>query len=202
MEQQFLVKDTDDKLIIKFSEALKAHGIYEGAEFYYTDDNLSLPFFKIPKDYKKEEPNDPDVHYIFVDVNDNSPFSGSEEYTVSGNYAHEHIANVDNAVDLVKKLLSGEIVEVALVLKDRYACYFLTNRGDPKENVNAMASNLEVIKDCLQNASTTVHIHRFPSFAQPYSLVYGGGDTRQIPNTEIYFVSSVFAEHPEFYIVK
>lgn len=202
MEQKLPVKDADNELIIKFSNALKKQGIYEGADCYYIDENFKLPFFKVPKAYKKEQPSDPDIHYIFVDIDDNPPFLEKEEYTVQGNYVHEHIANADSAAELVKKLYTGEYVEVAIVYPDRQAAFYLKNQGDPEGNVGVLMNNVSTIIECLSNAKEGGHMHRIFSPAYPYNLQFGLGKQQVLPNIEVYAVSSVFAEHPEFYVLK
>lgn len=202
MEHKLLVKDVDNELIIRFSNALKQQGIYEGADYYYIDENINLPFFKIPKPYKKEQPTDPDVHYIFVDIDKNPPFLEKEEYTVYGNYVHEHIPNADSAAELVKLLYTGEYVEVAIVYPDRRAGFFLKNQGEPEKNVNILMENAGIIVDCLSNAKAGGHMHRIFSPAHPYNLQFGIGEQHKLQGYEIYAVSSVLAEHPEFYILK
>ena len=202
MEQKLLVRDSDNQLIHKLSQALKEQGIYEGADYYYVDDNFKLPFFKIPKDYKKETPSDPDVHYIFIDIDNNPPFGGNEEYTVQGNYLHEHLSSAHSASQLVKRIYTGEYVEVALILKDRQASCFLKNQGDPQKNVGLFMENIDYIFECLKNPRAGGHMHQVFALSAPYFLNYSLGEQQMFEGYSAYAVSSVFAEHPEYYILK
>lgn len=81
MEKEMLCATSDNALVKKFSEALVKQGINEGAQYYYTDDDFHLPFFKIPKAYKKESPDDPDIHFVFVDVDSNPPLKKNTRCT-------------------------------------------------------------------------------------------------------------------------
>ena len=205
MEREMLCADSDNALVKKFSEALVRQGVTEGAQYYYTDDNYHLPFFKIPKAYKKESPSDPDVHYVFVDVDSNPPGTAKEEYTVHGNYVHEHIADADKAAEFVLQLIKAEMVEVALVHPDRMAGFFVANTGDPEKNVGIIAENFTTIKGYLESdmaALNSGHMHvLFPKIFPKY-LQYGPTTKYWIPGINIYLVSSVIAEHPEFYIIR
>lgn len=201
MEKKLLVKDSDNKLIHKFSEALKNQGITEGADCYYIDEAFRLPFFKIPKAYKKENENDPNVHFAFVDIDDNPPFSEEEEYSVHANYHHEHIANADNAAELVKKLITGQVVEVALVLKNGKASVFMENTGDPQKNVDKFMQDYTVIMEKLNGAKQGGHFHTIHQHSYPYYLYYELGNQQMFEGYNAYAVSSVLAEHPEFYIL-
>ena len=205
MEKEKLCITSNNPLIKKFSKALVKQGITEGARYYYTDDNYSLPFFKIPKAYKKESPNDPDVHYVFVDIDYNPPGLAKEEYTVFGNYIHEHIADADKAAELVLQMIKAEIVEVAIVYPDRKAGFFVANTGDPEKNVDIITENFAAIKVYLEKDMAAMnggHMHvLFPKIFPKY-LQFGPTTDHRIPGINIYLVSSVFAEHPEFYIIQ
>ena len=98
MEKRFNVCDTDEKAIKEMSEELKNLGI-EGADFYYSDDNISMPYFKIEKAYKKEKDNDPDTHTLFIDVDVNT---NQTEFTVVGLLCHEHFSSPQLAAELIK----------------------------------------------------------------------------------------------------
>ena len=205
MEREMLCANSDNALVKKFSEALVKQGVTEGAQYYYTDDDFHLPFFKIPKAYKKESPTDPDVHFVFVDIDSNPPVLAKEEYTVHGNYVHEHIADADKAAELVVQLIKAEMVEVAIVYPDRMAGFFVGNTGDPEKNVGIIAENFETIKGYLENDMAAMnggHMHTlFPKIFPKY-LQYGPTTKHRIPGINIYLVSSVLAEHPEFYIIQ
>lgn len=201
MEQKLLVKDSDNLLIHKFSQVLLVQGITEGAECYYIDDNFRLPFFKIPKAYKKEAESDPDVHYAFVDIDDNPPFLEKEEYTVHGNYHHQHIANAEDAALLVKKLITGETCEVALILKEAIAVTFMENTGDPKTNVDNFMAHFEHIMKCIKSSQRGGHQHGIFKASYPYYLYYGLEKQQMFDGYKAYAVSSILAEHPEYYIL-
>ena len=201
MEQKFLVKDSENNLIHKFSESLIKQGITDGADCYYTDENCRFPFFKIPKAYKKENENDPDTHYAFVDIDDNPPFIEKEEYTVFGNYHHDHIADPDKAAILVKKLITGEICEVALVLKDGIASTFMENTGDPQKNVDNFMAHFEKLMEYLRNAQQGGHHHMIFMPSHPYYLYYELAKQKMFDGYNAYAISSILAEHPEFYIL-
>ena len=202
MEKELLCTSSDNQLIKKFSQALLELGIKDGARHYYTTENCRYPFFKIPKAYKKENPDDPSVHYAFVDIDDDPPFS-DEEYTVFGNFVHEHFDNPEQAAELVSKLLSGEVVEVAIVYPDRMAGFFVKNTGDPQKNVDIIAENFESIKPHLDTDVAVMnggHFHSLFEKSFPYSLQYGPSTDHVLSGISIYMVSSVLAEHPEYYV--
>lgn len=150
MEREMLCANSDNALVKKFSEALVKQGVAEGAQYYHTDDDFHLPFFKIPKAYKKESPDDPDVHFVFVDIDSNPPVLAKEEYTVHGNYVHEHIADADRAAALVAQLLKAEMVEVAIVYPDRMTGFFVNNTGDPQKMLILLEKISEKLKDILR----------------------------------------------------
>lgn len=205
MEKENLCVLSDNQLIKKFSEALVKQGITEGTQFYYTDDDFHLPFFKLPKAYKKESPDDPDVHYVFVDVDTATHGLNKGEYTVHGNYVHEHIADADRAAALVAQLLKAEMVEVAIVYPDRMAGFFANNTGDPQKNVDIIGENFREIKGYLESDMAALrggHMHTlFPKIFPNY-LQYGPSAQHRIPGISIYLVSSIIAEHPEFYVIQ
>ena len=205
MEKENLCMSSDNQLIKKFSEALVKQGITDGTQFYYTDDDFHLPFFKLPKAYKKESPDDPDVHYVFVDVDTATHELNKGEYTVHGNYVHEHIADADRAAELVVQLLKAEMVEVAIVYPDRMAGFFVNNTGDPQKNVDIIGENFREIKGYLESDMAALrggHMHTlFPKIFPNY-LQYGPSVQHRIPGISIYLVSSIIAEHPEFYVIQ
>ena len=197
MEKKLSCAETDNEMIKDMSIALLKCGIDEGAN-YYEADEYSKPYFKISKKFKKESDSDPDVCYIYIDVED-------AEYTVHGRYVHEHLSHENKAVNLVVGLLSGAIAEVALVFPNKMAAFFIQNTGDPAENVKILDANAEQIMSHLNSpmaSSPNVHGHVIFSAAFPYYLYYGGGRQPQIEGVTIYLVSSVFAEHPEYYVIQ
>ena len=203
MEQKHLCAQTDDEMIRNFSQALLAHGVTDGADCYYTDEEYPYPFFKLPKAYKKESPTDPDTHYVFVDVEEKTGPHGGE-YTVQGNYVHEHIPDADRAANLVADLLRGAIVEVALVYPDRFAGFFVGNTGDPQKNVDIISEHADEILGFLKDAAGLRggHMHVLFSRAHPNKLQFGPTTSHRIAGVSIYLVSSVLAEHPEFYVIQ
>ena len=205
MEKEMLCANSNNALVKRLSEALLKHGVTEGAQVYYEDDDYHLPFFKIPKAYKKESPDDPDVHYVFVDVDTATHGLNNGEYTVHGNFVHEHIADADRAAELVAQLLRAEVVEVAIVYPDRMAGFFVNNTGDHQKNVDIIGENFAYIKGYLERDMDVLrggHMHTlFPQIFPNY-LQYGPTTKYRIPGINIYLVSSVFAEHPEFYIIQ
>ncbi|MCH5160104.1 MAG: hypothetical protein J1F66_04560 [Clostridiales bacterium] len=197
MERSHPCTTTDNEMIKDMSIALLKCGIDEGAN-YYEADEYSKPYFKISKKFKKESDNDPEVCYIYIDVDD-------AEYTVHGRYIHEHLSHENKAVNLVLGLLSGAIAEVVLVFLNKMAGFFLLNTGDPEKNVNVINDNAETIMEHLSSrmaSAPNVHGHIIFSAAFPYYLQYGGGRQPQIEGVQIYMLSSVFAEHPEYYIIQ
>lgn len=206
MEQEYLVENSKNNLIIDFSNALKKAGILEGSDVYYDGENYNYPFFKIPKKYKKEEPTDPDVHYVFVDVVEEG--LNGIEYVVCGNFTHEHCVDVESAVTLVKGLLTGEIVEFALVFPMHKAAFFMKNTGDPEQNVNSILEDDESVKFIMGeinsplNQNFGMHLHKIFTKVYPYYIYVEPGKQDKIPDVQIYAVSSVFGEHPEYYVIK
>ena len=184
-------------MIKDLSKVLAECGI-ENAENYYVADEYSVPYFKIPKKYKKEYESDPDVCYIYVDVDDN-------EYTVHGRYVHEHLGSEQRVANLVLGLLSGELAEVALVFPNKMAAFFIPNTGDPEQNVKIIDLNAETIMKHLNSpmaSAPNVHMHMLFSAAHPYYLHCSGGRQPQIEGVQVYMVSSVFGEHPEYYVIR
>lgn len=197
MEKSIPCAESNNEMIKDLSKVLIGLGITD-ANNYYEADDYAKPYFKIAKKFKKETDKDPDVYYIYVDVDDN-------EYTVHGRYVHEHFGGTDRAAMLVVGLLTGSIVEVALVFPDRMAGFFLTNTGDPAKNVKVIDDNAEEIMRHLNSpmaAAPNIHGHVIFSAAFPYYLQYGGGRQPQIEGVRIYLLSSVFAEHPEYYVIQ
>ena len=197
MEKSIPCADSNNQMIKDMSDTLMEIGITDAANYYESDD-YSKPYFKIAKEFKKESEKDPDVYYIYIDVDDN-------EYTVHGRYVHEHFGGANRAAMLVAGLLTGSIVEVALVFPDRMAGFFLANTGDPAKNVQVIDDNAETIMKHLNSpmaAAPNIHGHILFSPAFPYYLQYGGGRQPQIEGVRVYLLSSVFAEHPEYYVIQ
>ena len=197
MERKHSCAASDNQMIKDLSKVLIECGI-EGAEDYYEADEYRTPYFKIPKKYKKESERDPDVCYVYVDVEET-------EYTVHGRYVHEHLSHENKVANLVMGLLSGEIAEVALVFPDRMAGFFVQNTGDPEQNAKIVDLNAETIMKHLNSpmaSAPNVHGHTMFEAAFPYYLQWGGGRQPQIEGVQIYIVSSVVGEHPEYYVIR
>ena len=197
MEKALSCATTDNQMIRDMSTVLAELGI-DGADTYYEADEYSKPYFKIAKKFKKETENDPDVCYIYIDVDD-------MEYTVHGRYLHEHISNEKRAANLALGLLSGAIAEVALVFPNKMAGFFILNTGDPAKNVKVIDDNAEEIMKHLNSpmaSMSNVHGHIIFSAAFPYNLQYGGGRQPQIEGVQIYLLSAVFGEHTEYYVIQ
>lgn len=204
MEKLNLCVESNNEMINNLSKALIEKGIIDGSNYYYTDDNFKHPFFKIPKSYKKESENDPDVHYIFIDVDNSMTHSPTGEYTVQCNYVHEHIIDVNQVAELVYGLLKEEIVEVAVVFPNYYAGFFMMHTGDHEKNVDFLNENFEFIGECLKSIMNLKcgHMHRIFPKIHPYNLNYGPSNEFCIPDVKVYMVSSIFAVHPEYYIIQ
>ena len=198
MEQKLLCAESDNEMIKELSTALEESGIQDGCQYYFEATDYAVPYFKIPKAFKKETPDDPDYHYIFIDI-------GDYEYTLHGSFIHEHLNSPAQVARLVKQLFTGVIAEVALVFPDRIAGFFMPNTGDPQKNVNVINDNAKTIMEYVNSpvgASPNTHIHTMFSPAHPYTLFCGGMRRPQIEGVTIYMVSYVFAEHPEYYVIK
>ena len=194
MEEKLLCKDSDNELLKNLSTALVDAG-FEDAKYYY-DKNYHCPYLKISKPFKKENDNDPETHYIFIDVNMN-------EYTVMFNIHHEHISSVEETVELVKKIYNGEVVDVALVHYGKVASTFALNTGDPKKNIEVLSKNLSIYESYFSSEALGMfHMHYNSSFTFPYVLKIERTDRFNLGNFNSYFSSDVFAEHVEYYINK
>ena len=197
MEKELLCVNSDNQMIKDLSKVLTECGV-EGADHYYEADDYNAPYFKLPKKYKKESDNDPDVCFVYVDIDEN-------EYTVHGRYIHEHLGGEQQVANLVLGLLSGAIAEVALVFPDKKAGFFMMNTGDPEQNIKVIDINAETIMEHLNSpmaAAPNVHGHIMFEPAFPYYLHWGGGRQPQIQGVTVYMVSIVVGEHPEYYIIQ
>ena len=197
MEKKIACKTSDNQMILDLSKVLVECGI-DAAKNYYQADEYHVPYFKIPKQFHKEANDDPDVVYLFVDVDDN-------EYTVHGRYIHEHIGNERQVANLVMGLLSGAIAEVALVYPDRMAGFFMMNTGAPEKNIKVIDDNADYIMEHLFSplaSMSNVHGHMIFSAAHPYYLQYGASRQPQIQGVQVYMLSAVFGEHTEYYVIK
>ena len=196
MERSIPCASSDNQMIKNMSEVLVELGLND-AKNYYESDEYSKPYFKIAKQFKKESDDDPDVCYIYIDVDDS-------EYTVHGRYLHEHFGGANRAAMLVAGLLTGSIVEVALVFPNKMAGFFMQNTGNPAENVKVIDLNAEEIMNHLNSpmaSAPNVHGHIIFTPAFPYYLQYGGGRQPQIEGVQVYLLSAVFGEHTEYYVV-
>ena len=181
------------------SEELKNLGI-EGYEYYYKDEDLKLPYFKIEKPYKKEDDNDPDSHVIFIDV---ESFENRAEYTVVGLLCHEHFDSAKMAAELVKALLLEQVCEVALVYPNMKATFFTTNEEEPIKNVRKIDQNAKTITERLFGSAqfSGVHIHSLFNESYTNNLLCDYKEQLKLSGVKIYLVSAVVGYHPEYYVV-
>lgn len=126
------------------------------------------------------------------------------EYTVHGRYIHEHIQNEFDVAELVLGLLTGTIVEVAIFFPNKMAGFFMPSLGDPRKNVAVIDHNAKTIMEHLSSSmasSLNFHGHVLFQPVEPYFLQVGAIKQPQLQGAQIYMVSSVFAEHPEYFII-
>ena len=196
MEKKLSVLESDIIAIKELSNELKNCGV-DGYEYYYKDDELRLPYFKIEKPYKKEKDGDPDSHAIFIDVevNDNSV-----EYTVVGMLCHEHFNSAQMASELVKGLLNEQVCEVALVYPNMKATFFTVNEDEPIKNVKKINSNAKTITERLFGGANFPNVHIHSLFAESYTnnLLCDYKEQLKISGVKAYLVSSVVGYHPEY----
>lgn len=201
MEKKLLCSNAANTAIKGLSEALKRHGITDGADEYYFDDGMKYPFFKIPKKYKKEKPGDPDVHYVFIDVNGSS--INSVDYRVHGSHTHEHLRNADETADLAAKLLSGDVVEVGIVDCEAAVCFFMNDRGNPEENIAVIERNKPMINEYLsyyQHRWGERHTHADFDEVSPHRL-YCGIPKCTLEGAVIFMFSAKLGEHPTIKVI-
>lgn len=199
MEKQIKCFETEMQAVKLLAEELKAHGITKGADVFYEADDYSAPYFKIPKEYKKETESDPNEDFLYVDVDEDRG-----EYTVHGKYVHEHIGSAEKAAELAKSIFDGRVVELALVCPDRMAGFFTPNAGSPDLNADKVGENAEEIMNLLFKSQLTAgyHVHTASQAAFPFSLLYGASRQPQIEDVEIYIACITLGEHTEYYVVK
>ncbi len=201
MEKEFLVSQTQNKNILELSSRLAENNV-EGSDLYYEKEGYKCPFMKLPKKYKKESDTDPEVCYIYVDVEDNG------EYTVFGNYGHEHCAGAADAALLITGMLTGYIAEVALIYGDMKAAAFMLNSGDPQANVDVIGKDAETAEFATDNLMSVrgkgYHMHLL--FAKnhplPYSMMFDSAKGYTYQGVTVYLASCVFGEHPEIYVIQ
>ncbi len=197
------MEESSNLSVLRFSSALKEKGI-EGYDSYYTDEGFLFEYFKIPVPYLKEKDEDPDVHYIFVDV-ENSVEHGIE-YKVSGNYSHEHCKNIDLAISIISGLISKRLVEVSLVIGDSSASTFMHNKGSDEKNVEFFVGKFDEIAKNLNNPTWNErqngHLHTRFMADPPFSIIGVQSGAMTLEGVKMYAVSAEFGKHPEFYIME
>lgn len=190
--------------VVAFAKKLKDAGI-DFDDCYYTREGYRCDFFKIPKPFERENPNDPMVHYIFVDVEErDNGFGSAPEYSVYGNYAHDHFSDIDEAVRLIRGLLDETMVEIALSVQELFASTFFTHTGDYRDDISVLAENADAVMEILNNPLVIEgrgHMHTIFPQAYPYNLMSQRSKQFTYENINVYFLSSKFAHHPEIYIV-
>ncbi|MBQ8726712.1 MAG: hypothetical protein IJY84_06405 [Clostridia bacterium] len=200
MENKFRVKDTDIIAIKELAEELKNFGV-DGYEYYYQEENSKVPFFKITKPFKKEKDSDPDEHEIFIDIDLNAP---TPEYTVCGLLCHEHFLEPSQAVRLVKGMIDGIIAEVGLVYHNMKASFFIVNRGEPQKNVATIDENAQFITQRLFEGAKFTGFHNHILFNGSFTnYLYCDHNSQLIfKGVQVYLVSAILGEHPEYYIIQ
>ncbi|MBQ8546452.1 MAG: hypothetical protein IJ437_05890 [Clostridia bacterium] len=204
MEIMHLIEESSDPWAIEFSNKLRESGI-EGWDKYYNGEEYSCDFFKIPVPYQKESPNDPDVHYIFVDINNDEKYG--RDYTVCGNYAHQHCASSELAVYIIKHLIEKHIVEMCFVRENLSASLFMPSKGSDQDNVGFLLENFKDISDNLNSPiwqeNTAGHFHTTFN-AEPLFSIMGNksGCQPAIDGVKTYVVCAEFGKHPEYYILE
>lgn len=201
MELIHEITSETEKMYRDFAQALDKAGL-DGSDRYYTTDNCEIAYFKIPKPFKKEQDSDPDFHHIFIDVEQKQ---GAVEYSVHGSFCHEHTPSIDYAIGLCQRLYSGEVVEVAFYSGSYFATTFVKSAGAPEENIKVLSESFEAVKDALltpmiQDGKGHLHVV-FPA-TKEFHLLSKRTNEFQINGIKTYFMSSVLAEHPEYYIVE
>ncbi len=77
----------------------------------------------------------------------------------------------------------------------------MENTGDPQKNVDKFMQDYTVIMEKLNDAKQGGHFHTIHQHSYPYYLYYELGNQQMFEGYNAYAVSSVLAEHPEFYIL-
>ena len=172
MRKELLCSNAANTAIKGLSEALKRHGVIEGADVYYYDDDLKYPFFKLPQKVKKEQSNDSEVRYAFVDVNGSN--IKSVDYRVCGSHTHEHLRDADAVAELVAKLLSGAVIEGGIVHGDTAIYFFMQDMGTPEDNFAVIDKYKPIIDEHLfENKWGERHTHADLDADYPYRLYCG-----------------------------
>lgn len=204
MQNVYSVQSSDNPEIIRLAEALRESGIPEGYEDYYVSDS-GLPFFKIPKAYKKEHEGDADFHYIYIDVDTRGE---SVEYTVTMVYTSVHINNLEDCVSLCEGLYNQRFCEVAIVTPIGLAGGFAIHTGDHEENVRTLLNKADEIFPRLSElgrsgALVRGHVHMlFSGGLLLNSINYAPAGDFQYSGIKVYAASYICAEHPEIYVLQ
>lgn len=201
MEKKLFCSNAANAAIKGLSDALKRRGVTEGADVYYFDDRMKYPFFKIPKKYKREKPDDPDVHYAFVDVNGSS--INSVDYRVHGSHTHEHLRDADAAADLVAKLLSGAVVEVGIVDCEAAVYFFMNDSGSAEENIAIIKKHKPTIDEYLsdyQHKWGERHTHADFDEVYPFRL-YCGMPKYILEGAVTFMLLAKLGEHPTIKVI-
>lgn len=200
MENKFRVKDTDIIAVKEMAEELKKLGVL-GADFYYMQEGSLTPYFKITKPYKKEKDTDPEEHEIFIDIDLSSPVP---EYTVCGLLCHEHLTSPSQTARLVKGMIDGVIAEVGLVYPTMKASFFIINRETPQKNVAIIDENAKFIIEKLSAGAKLTGFHNHILFNGSFTNYLLCDHNRQLTfkDVQIYLVSAVLGQHPEYFIIQ
>lgn len=204
METMHKITAESEAMYRDFGKAITDAGL-EGGDCYYTSDGYHLGYFKIPKEYKKENEGDADFHHIFVDVEERDNGLGMGiEYTVHGSFAHEHMSSIEKAIDLCQKLYSGEVVEIGFSSGSLFATTFTYWAGGYEESFKVLVDRFDEVRSLLENPLVqggTGHLHIIfqPEFG--FSLLGKKTDEFRFQGVNAYFFTGILAEHPEYYVV-
>ena len=77
----------------------------------------------------------------------------------------------------------------------------MINTGDPKQNVDEFMSDFEnIYKQMSEGKAGNYHIHMYYPNTFPYTLHIEFNARKELANYNAYAISSILAEHPEYYI--
>ncbi len=204
MELRHEITESTEALYRELGLAITNAGL-EGGDCYYTDDNYHSAFFKIPKPYKKENEHDPDVHHIFIDVEEKDNGLGDKvEYTVHGSFAHEHTPYINTAIDICQKLYSGEVVEVGFSSGQLFATTFTYWAGSYEDSFKVLVDRFDSVRSLLESPLVQGgkgHLHVIFQPELGFNLLGKRTSEFTFEGINAYFFTAILAEHPEYYVV-
>ncbi len=207
MINKYSAFDSDNPEIIKFASALRDSEIPCGYECYYQDDEGGVPFFKIPKAYKRENDGDPEFHYIYVDICKCKNGVGTE-YRVTMVYTSQYVSKLDDCISLCEGLFAERFCEVALVTPIGLAGGFAIHRGSHEDNVKILIddaqniiSNLQRLAEGAVLSSGNVQM-MYQNGLLLDTICYRSADDFQYGGITVYAASYLCAYHPEIYVLQ